>query len=1308
VVGERVDQERRSITTLFADLQGYTAASERNDPEVVDEVVARLFDEMELVIETAGGRMPSRAGDGFIALFGTPTVSEDDPIRALECALELRDIARNAQARLEERLGMALPMRIGVNTGPVVVGRPTAGQRAVPITGDAVNVASRLEGLASPGSVLVAESTKRLAGARFQWGDSESLSVKNRQEPVLAHELLGVGAPPRPGRTPGRPFIGRSTELGQLSRAWTLAQRGEGQVVALRGAAGIGKSRLVHEFVGRIADEVSWAVLAACTQRGAGTLDPIRQLVTGLLEDLPDRDQLDGASREALDRLMLGTRVERGTLARRRDMIQALAGLFAAWAQDKPRLLIVEDAQWADPLSVAALAAIGKRLRTHRVMIIFTSRAHSRRLPRVLRQPTLELALGPLTAEQATTLLEVVSRGSGLDPGLRAVVLERAEGNPLFVEEIARVLAAGDAVVAPAGPVPDSVGQIFLARLDRIDPRSRRIAQEAAVIGRGFPDDLLAAVTDDPRSIRSSIHTLEQDEFLREWVPQVAGEGHQFTHYLTWNTVYESLLIRRRVELHLRTAGAIERMYPDELPHLAALLAHHYEMGDRPDEAAKYHLSSSMNSEAVFAPGDASSGRRRAAQLLGLAFTWRTSHVLRNSVTRTLLQAGLAIVLFAPALWLVFTQRPSRGEQSLGLPAALYDPGPWMLMMPLAVALVPVAGLLLVACNLRFPRYLAVPPTPVRLVVDTLVGGIALSIGLAVAGLAFFLGVRTGVLGRLEEMYAVATVRRAMEPGGWSLAVEVVVGGMLISLAGTIWLARRSSQWRRHFGSGEAWVEGHPGYLHSFAQLVSIAGGLGLAISLVLLFGLPPAVGLEASGTALTASFIFHLLLLVVALVAYATAHRLPVGRALEIALANLVGRIRWRTESASPRPVRGLGLEVPLLLAVVMGLWLSLSVRDNVVEALRSPVGADVASAERLVAWFPDSALAHASLGAALAREGPDSSGEAIAALERSIQLDPSLVGATANLSLLYATGSGDLDGALDRAEALVDAEPGHPISYLVRGVVRSLAGDEEGGASDLLFGAGLQLDSARWDAFHARCQIRQLLGSHQSALDDCARAGELNPRLLDDPHYLSLLATLGGDAGHVDVGGSGDAAESPQPPGPLGRADLDVELPFHDIRDFDAGPAYHALGREDLSAEHRVVAGQWVEFVDPRGPGRMLPVVMQFVTRYADGNGAGEGYRMLSDRLVLAAVRENVSWSPLPTSIEPWDVERDHNDALETGRAVVRLEVELGAETRSEDVVVVWEGTVVAMYLVSEDAGIDIAAVERAGQDRLGIGRP
>jgi adenylate cyclase len=662
------ETDRRTVTVLFADLSGFTALSEQLDPEEVRAFQSELFSELSTTIERYGGFVEKYVGDAAMAVFGAPTAHEDDPERALRAALDMQAGMGRLNERWARRLGRSLALHVGINTGPVVAGAiGTTSDAAYAVTGDTVNTAARLQGAAQPGQVLVSRASHALTRHAFTFEALGELSLKGKAEGVSAFRLLGALEAPRPARGLEAlglhaPLIGRERELGQLLAAFDVMRAGRTQVVSLVGEAGVGKSRLLGEFVraleeaGRLADTA--VRRAACSSLGEQTYGVVAALLRQAYGVAPD-DSLDMARRKLATGLealgadleeqarfaallghVLGLETEDPSLRHlepeqiKRQLFLVTRALVERRLEGGPLLLMVEDLHWADAASVELLRFVTDRLTDRRLMIVATYRpvvepgslAGSRVSHTVIRlerlsdgesQAWLGALLGPA--------------GEALPERLRALIVGRAGGNPLYLEEILRSLLAQGTVVrensgwrwtagAPSVDVPVTLQGLLLSRLDRLSPDARRTLQEAAVLGSAFDERLLRRAGAQPAALDDVLERLQDAELLTE-EPRAAGiadRRFRFTHGLVQEVVYENLLHRRRTELHTRVGQALESLYgqaPSRLEDLEAL-GHHWSLSADKPRGARYLVAAGDWARAIYASADATRQYQRALETL--------------------------------------------------------------------------------------------------------------------------------------------------------------------------------------------------------------------------------------------------------------------------------------------------------------------------------------------------------------------------------------------------------------------------------------------------------------------------------------------------------------------------------------------------------------------------------------------------------------------------------------------------------------------------------------------------------------------
>jgi len=649
------EADRRPLTVLFADLCGFTTLSEKIDPEVMRALQNDLFDELTQSVEAYGGFVDKFVGDALLALFGAPVAHEDDPERALHAGMEMIARAARVGERWQARAGLPLRLHIGINTGPVVTGGfGAAGARSYSVTGDTVNTAQRLQSIAGADEILVGPLTQRLTRHAFSFDSLGSQALRGKSGNVHIHRLVGPLEAPHAARGLQSfglqaAMIGRDAELRRMLGCLELACGGGAQLVRLVGEAGIGKSRLVEELTGAAAGDprfqglvVRRAVCSPLGEQSYGTLAAVLRSAYGIAErdDAATTKHLLanglgelGFDADEVARLtplffhVLGLGDPDGLLRHvepeqlRRQILHATRLIFERRLSLAPLLLIVEDMHWADAASLETLRFMLDRLERSRLMMLTTCR------------PTLEsdsldsnrvsvtvLRLAPLSEADGEALLSSFFRkAGGLPAAMRRRVAERAGGNPLFIEEIVRGLIEtgalrpdGERWTAAAGDIgsdiPPTLQAMLLARIDRLAPSLRRLAQEAAVIGPRFDAKLLAAVAHDPASIETRLDQLCRAEIVEETGAAAAGAaGYRFTQTLLHDVVYHNLLLERRKELHARIGAAMERLCggAPERPEDLAQLGHHFCEAAQTVKGARYLTAAGDLAAKTYANGDA-------------------------------------------------------------------------------------------------------------------------------------------------------------------------------------------------------------------------------------------------------------------------------------------------------------------------------------------------------------------------------------------------------------------------------------------------------------------------------------------------------------------------------------------------------------------------------------------------------------------------------------------------------------------------------------------------------------------------------
>lgn len=617
---------------------GFTPLSESLDPEEVRDLQAAYFAAMAEQIARYEGTVEKYAGDAVLALFGVPVAHEDDAERAVLCALGMQQAIEPVASAARARWRAEPRIRVGTNTGEVVSGAwDASGRQDVAVTGDALNTASRIQATAEPGEILVGAETMRLTRRRIRYGDRREVTLKGKLAPVPVWPALGVREE-FGERWEGyeTPLIGRDREMSMLLEAWVRAQGGEGQLVTMVGDAGVGKSRLVAEFLGTLASsstvrvargralsygqEISLWLVADLLRSlfGLKEQEPLDQVAIKLRSVIPGLISQAATRAEARDVLgeVLGLPIEEspvsngGPQIRRQALIRSLRAVMGAVCERAPTIVVLEDLHWMDNASREVMTAVLADVLGLRMLVLAAQRPG-------WNPPWSEwgwperLTLRPLGEGDAATLAGAVLGGARLSPELERHVAERAGGNPFFVEEMLRALQEtggfeqrnGQVYLAPgaAERLPSTLTEVLLARLDCLEGETKGVAQVASVIGRRFAVPLLAAVVGQgAEGLEERLAQLQRAEIA---FPQRTPDlEYVFKHVSMRDVAYNTLVQRRRQELHLHTARAIASLYPSD--EYAEMIAYHYSKTEA-SEAAEWLEKAGDRAATVYANEEA-------------------------------------------------------------------------------------------------------------------------------------------------------------------------------------------------------------------------------------------------------------------------------------------------------------------------------------------------------------------------------------------------------------------------------------------------------------------------------------------------------------------------------------------------------------------------------------------------------------------------------------------------------------------------------------------------------------------------------
>ena len=619
---EQVRETRKTVTVLFIDAVSSTALGERMDPESLRAVMTRYFDVMREAIESHGGAVEKFIGDAVMAIFGVPTVHEDDALRACRAAVEIRRRLAELEPEIRTDRGVAIEWRAGINTGPVVAGDVAAGQRIV--TGDAVNVAARLEAAAAPGEILLGAETYALVRDAVSTEAVEPLVLKGKSEPVPAWRLTGVSdAVGRRVRPSDAPLVGRVRPLRHMDDAFHEAvEERICHLFTIVGSAGVGKSRLVDEFIGSLGEQAHVA-FGRCLAYGQGiTYWPVAEAIrngAGIAEG----DSAEAAVARLREVLGAEPEAERvaaivGGLLGIQDsppapdeIFWAIRKTFEALARSRPLILVFDDIHWGEPTFLDLIEHMADWTRDAPILLIAMARAEL-----LEKRPTwgggkrwvTTMSLEPLSEVESEELVTSLLGRAELPAEFRIHISQAAEGNPLFVEELlAKLIDDGFLVRSNGGwaapgdlrqlALPPTIQALLAARLDGLGNEERSVIERAAVEGKVFHRGAVMEMTPEliRPQVRDRLATLMRMELVRPDRASFAGEdAYRFRHLLIRDAAYQALAKQTRSELHERFAAWLERVAAERLAEYEEIIAYHLEQAYRyrtelgpPDAAAR-------------------------------------------------------------------------------------------------------------------------------------------------------------------------------------------------------------------------------------------------------------------------------------------------------------------------------------------------------------------------------------------------------------------------------------------------------------------------------------------------------------------------------------------------------------------------------------------------------------------------------------------------------------------------------------------------------------------------------------------------
>lgn len=619
--------ERRHLTILFTDLTGYTRLMEKYDPEDIQAIMTAITQTCIRIIASYNGHVERILGDEILGLFGLPKTHEDDAIRAIKAAREIHDTIsemRPASLHRTERI----TMHTGINTGLVVTTRPAPKNGTFDLSGDAVNLASRLSDMAKPNQILVGPETYRQAFGFFDFDAMPAMNIKGKSLPICVYSVLGEKAQPIAGQRELKftaPLIGRNAELELLLTAMRDLENSQGAIISLVGDAGTGKSRLLNEFTRKLKGKtINWITGYAFAHTQHAPYFPLVHLLRRWL-DL-DSSATDEQMRKGIARRvgnLLGANAEEIPIVQgligldvketagmspeewRNSLKSAMLNLLSAIAQQAPTIFCMEDIHWGDAASFKLLKDIIFSFPVPAI-VIYTARPHASLFTsheqEIIAPIYKEIRLGELTPSQAEDMMRSMLNTASLPKELCRLIHNRAEGNPFYLEEILNALVEARTLVLEQGrwrlnrefkesDIPSTIHGIIASHMDQLGPTERRILQEAAVIGRVFLFDILKQISTYTESVDSGLYKLERAGLIipRSLHPELE---FMYRHALIQEVSYRSLLRSERQQIHERVGRIMERTYQDRLSEFDETLALHFRKSKATNKAVNYLIRS--------------------------------------------------------------------------------------------------------------------------------------------------------------------------------------------------------------------------------------------------------------------------------------------------------------------------------------------------------------------------------------------------------------------------------------------------------------------------------------------------------------------------------------------------------------------------------------------------------------------------------------------------------------------------------------------------------------------------------------------
>jgi class 3 adenylate cyclase len=645
------ESARKYVTVLFSDMSGYTAMSEKLDPEETKEIMGKVFGEISKAIPRYEGVIDKFIGDAVMALFGIPHSHEDDPVRAIKAAREIHDIVSSLSPQYEKRIGKPLAMHTGICTGLVVTGEMNLEKGTPGVLGDTINMAARLTSLAKPGEIAISPDTYHQVKGYFTFEPMEPTTVKGKAETIRPYKVISAKEDPtKTHRLTGlrAELIGRKVEMAQLQEAVANLKQGKGSIFSIVGDAGTGKSRLIEEFKATInLEEVQWREGHAYAYSQNIPYFPLINLLSRTWQIQ------DGDSPEQVRK-----KVETGAgslIGDRNDLIPYLGSLYSLkypeienlspeyWkarlheaiqlilanlCKRSSTIICIEDLHWADPSSIEILRSILSDIRYPAIFLcvyrpnfsLFTS--HQAATVKSYH----EIRIQDLSPGESQDMVESLLKSRNVPPELKKFIQSKTEGNPFYLEEVINSLLETGTLIQQGDKwlltkplseanIPTTVQGVISARLDRLEMETKRILQEASVIGRAFLYEILRRITELKEQIDKSLMGLERLDLIRTRSLQPDLE-YIFKHALTQEVVYNGLLKKERQNIHEKIGHVMEELFQDRLQEFYEALAYHFKQGQSVTKAVEYLMKAGRKSFSRGAIEEMREGRGQTPDVL--------------------------------------------------------------------------------------------------------------------------------------------------------------------------------------------------------------------------------------------------------------------------------------------------------------------------------------------------------------------------------------------------------------------------------------------------------------------------------------------------------------------------------------------------------------------------------------------------------------------------------------------------------------------------------------------------------------------